>query len=120
MSGVVNNCWAMTENNDHVELAYKIARDLGAPKDNIPDLIAFLKSAPARNITQYSTVRATDILFEVAFTPVMESKSQSYSNHYDNIGKIHEKFALFIQDAMPSSHLLWNHQRKSTKHQRST
>ena len=87
MSGVVDNYWAMSENSDHVELAYKIARDLAAPQDNIAGLIAFLKSAPARNLTQYSTVSAPDILFEIEFTPVIESKSPPYSNNYDMLEK---------------------------------
>lgn len=63
----------MSGKNDHVELAYQIARDLGEPKNTLQDLVEFLKSAPADELSIYSLLLAKDVLFDIPFTPVIES-----------------------------------------------
>lgn len=77
MSGTVENYWAMSEHNDHVELAYQIAENLGQPKKNIEELINFLKSLPAEKFNEFSQITARGILFEIPFTPVIERKECS-------------------------------------------
>lgn len=74
MSGVIGNYWAMTENNDHLEIAHKIASDLDSLKKSQEELVAFLKSAPADKLSEYSTVIAPKAISLVAFTPVVESE----------------------------------------------
>ena len=76
MSGVAGNYWAISEHNDHLELAHKIAADFGEPKKTYENLVAFLKSAPADKLSEYSTVTSPNILFDIPFTPVIESELQ--------------------------------------------
>lgn len=85
MSGVIGNYWAMSEENDHLELAHKIARDLGEPKNSFEELVAFLKSTPADKLSEYSTIVGSNILFEIPFTPVIESKFPFPIKHFFNI-----------------------------------
>lgn len=77
MSGVIDNYWAMTEKNDHIELAHQIARDFGEPKNTNEELMKFLKSASAEKLSEYSVIVVPNILLEISFTPVIESE---YSN----------------------------------------
>ena len=75
MSGVVENYWAMSEHNDHVELAYKIAADFGEPKETIDELVEFLKSVPAEKLCEYNNIAPMQLLFPLSSTPVIESES---------------------------------------------
>ncbi|XP_055303123.1 carboxylic ester hydrolase-like [Sitodiplosis mosellana] len=90
MSGVADHYWAMSEHNDHVELAYKIARDLGEPKSTHDELIAFLKSAPAEKLDQYSTVAVPNVLVEIVFTPLIERNDAKQPFIIDSPEKIYE------------------------------
>ncbi|XP_055310975.1 juvenile hormone esterase-like [Sitodiplosis mosellana] len=74
MSGVVDNYWAMSDNNDHVELAYQMARELDEPKDTIEELVAFLKSAPPNKLSQNINIAETKLRLPLPFTPVIERK----------------------------------------------
>lgn len=76
MSGVIDNYWAMSVENDHLELAHKIATELGEPKNTYDELVGFLKAAPADKLSAYSTVLGSTTLFEVPFAPVIESESR--------------------------------------------
>lgn len=75
MSGVIDNYWAMSETNDHLELAHEIASDFGEPKKTDEELVEFLKSAPADKLSEYGTVVVSSILFKFPFGPVIESES---------------------------------------------
>lgn len=74
MSGVAYNYWAMSGSNDHLEFAYKIARDMGEPKNTFQDLVEFLKSIPAEKFNEYSLLTVHDILMEISFSPIIESE----------------------------------------------
>lgn len=74
MSGVVDNYWAMTENNNHLKLAHKIAEDFGESKSTTEELIAFLKSAPANKLCEYNNILPAQVLLPLPFTPVVESE----------------------------------------------
>ncbi|XP_055308325.1 esterase B1-like [Sitodiplosis mosellana] len=90
MSGVIDNYWAMSEKNDHVELAYKIAKDFGEPKDTYDELVNFLMSAPADKLSEYSLLVVPNILFEIAFTPVIERRDAKQSFIVESPEKIYE------------------------------
>lgn len=75
MSGVISNYWAISE-NDHLELAHKIAAELDEPKKTYEELVTFLKATPADKLSEYSTVVASNTIFEIPFAPVIESKFQ--------------------------------------------
>lgn len=75
MSGTTENLWAMFEDNDHLELAYKIAKDLGQPKESLDELTAFLQTAPADKLTVFSTIDTVDNIFTIPFGPVVESET---------------------------------------------
>lgn len=83
MSGVAGNYWAMSEHNDHLELAHKIAADLGEPKKTHEELVAFLKSVPADKLSVYNFEMPSHVLFDIPFTPVVESEFwRSLQNAY--------------------------------------
>lgn len=74
LSGSAENFWAFSEKNDHTDLAYKIANDLGKPKHSFEDLVVFLKTVPAEDIIGYGTIyprlrRTTRFML----SPVIES-----------------------------------------------
>ncbi|XP_031638986.1 esterase 6-like [Contarinia nasturtii] len=74
MSGVIGNYWAMSEHNDHLDIAHKIAGDLDEPKNSYEDLLAFLKSAPADKISEYSKILLPNAVAVIQFTPVVERR----------------------------------------------
>lgn len=75
MSGTALNVWAIFEGKDQLELAYNISKDiLGEPKENIDELITFLKSAPADKLVVYSTDDILDNIFTIPFAPITESE----------------------------------------------
>lgn len=75
MSGVVSNYWALSESADHLELAYKIANDLGEPKTTYEELVEFFKFAPAEKLIEYSTAVKYSPLLQIVFNPVIESET---------------------------------------------
>lgn len=74
MSGVVENHWAWSENNNHLEFAHKMADDFNEPKNTTDELIAFLKTVPAEKFNAYSKLITSTQLIDVPFKPVIESK----------------------------------------------
>lgn len=79
MSGAAFQYWAMTENNDHLEIAHKIANDAGKTIKNTKDLVEFLQSQLPETLVKYGTILPliTDRLDLAPFTPVIESKSRT-------------------------------------------
>lgn len=73
LSGSFYNYWAMSEENNHLKLAYKIAEDLGEPATSFEDLVKVLHSVPAKQLNVYSSVNSTRGRLEITFTPVVES-----------------------------------------------
>lgn len=74
LSGSAENFWAFSEKNDHTDLVYEIANDLGKPKHSFVDLVEFLKTVPAEDIIDYGTIyprlrRTTRFML----SPVIES-----------------------------------------------
>lgn len=75
MSGSALNYWAMTENNDHLPLAYQIASDLGKPTDRFDELVDTLVSAEPDKLLKYASLfNDMDRSISLRFTPVVESK----------------------------------------------
>lgn len=75
MSGVIDNYWGLSENNHHLELAHQIATEIDEPKTTHEELVEFFKSAPAKNLSEYSTVLKYTPLLQIAFVPVIESET---------------------------------------------
>lgn len=74
MSGTADNHWASSDHSIHLELAHRIASDLGEPKENLDELIKFLTSASAKDLSENSTIEVTDNVFTIPFSPVIESE----------------------------------------------
>lgn len=73
MSGVTENWWALS-NLDHLKHAFSIAEQLGEPKENKEQLIAFLKEVPANKFGQFAPIQTKDnVLFEIPLGPIVES-----------------------------------------------
>lgn len=73
LSGTVDNYWAMSEENDHLELAYQIAKDLGEPQNSFNGLVNLLRSTPAQKLNPFSGLNQTYGRLEITFLPVVES-----------------------------------------------
>lgn len=74
MSGVVDNHWAWSENNNHLEIAHKMAKEFNEPQNTTDELIAFLKTISAEKFNAYSKIITLTQLIDVPFKPVIESK----------------------------------------------
>jgi len=75
MSGTTFNYWAFSKQNDHTDYAYKMAAELGQPKQSYNELVEFLKTVPADKIYQHGNV--IDLLKRTArgvFAPVIEKR----------------------------------------------
>ncbi|XP_055308597.1 esterase B1-like [Sitodiplosis mosellana] len=72
MSGVVDNYWALSESNNHLEIAHKIANDFDGPKNSTDELIAFLKTIPADEFISYSHLITSTRLIDIPFKPIIE------------------------------------------------
>lgn len=89
MSGSVGNYWAMSKNNDHLEIAYKIAKkESNKTTQSYDELVAFFKEIPAARLHWYNFVwflwhDIKDDLFEVSFAPVVESKYRKDQIQFD-------------------------------------
>lgn len=73
MSGTIHNYFALSEENNQLERAFEIAKDLGEPKTSVEQLIAFLKNAPLKELVNYSICRPSNGLLFCEFLPVIES-----------------------------------------------
>lgn len=74
MSGTVYVPWALSKFPNHISQAYKIAEDLGEPKDSIESLIEFLQSVPADRIVKYGTAMSGfERTLDFTYAPVIES-----------------------------------------------
>lgn len=74
MSGSAFVPWAFSWYNDHVSNAYKIAEDLGQPKDSIDDLIEFLQSISAEKLIKYGSAMPGFVrTLRFPYAPVKES-----------------------------------------------
>lgn len=73
LSGSYFSYWGMSKKNDHLDLAYKIAEDLGEPQQSLSGLIKLLTSVSAKELSKYSTVNSTRGRLEIDFAPVIES-----------------------------------------------
>lgn len=82
MSGSVDDFWAMYKENDHLALAYKIAKDIGKPINSLEELIEVLKVAPANKLSEYSvTTGFLRRTFTTEFAPLVESESDGHNLH---------------------------------------
>lgn len=73
MSGSTENYWALSETNDHLTLAYRIAEDLGQPQNSFDGLVRFLHSLEADTLSPYSRMNSTFGRLDIAILPVIES-----------------------------------------------
>lgn len=89
MSGTTENHWAWYEHKSQLEISYRMANELGEPKEKLNELIEFLMSASAEDLSKYSTIDISDNVFAMPFAPVVESEASS---------RIHHSFTLFHFD----------------------
>lgn len=116
MSGSVNNYWAMSENNNHVEIAYQIARDLEQPKNTYQELVDFLKLVPSDIFNDYSALAdAPTVLFNILLTPVIE---REYLNQI-KCNYVQTKCSLLKQEKMQFNPSLLILRKRFMKQQRS-
>lgn len=79
MSGSALHYWAMSQLNNHIELAYQIADSWNKTQTNLPDLIQLFKTMPPEyflNVTKWGT--KVNRRVEIPFGPIVES------NFYQN------------------------------------
>lgn len=80
MSGSVGNCWTWSKENNHLEIAYEIAKkETNKSIQSYDELVAFFKEIPAEKLHWYNFVSylwygKEDDFFEVNFAPVIESQ----------------------------------------------
>lgn len=72
MSGALGNSWSMTDN--HLDLAFQIAKELNETIDSYDELVAFLKTAPANELHRFSFVPSDNDVTAIRVGPVIESK----------------------------------------------
>lgn len=73
MSGSIDNYWAMSEKNEHLNVAFDIAKSLGQPQESFEGLIKFLLSIEANELSKYSRINSTQGRLEMNVLPVIES-----------------------------------------------
>lgn len=79
MSGTSMNFWAQCDENKIITLAYKIAEDLGGPKESPQDLIEFFKTVPSEKIVVYAIEKTSHRTISKDFAPIIESEFFSSS-----------------------------------------
>lgn len=73
MSGSTEAWWALS-NDDHLQRAFNIAKELGEPKETKEQLIAFLKDVPADKLGPLAPIQTKEsVLFELPLAPIIES-----------------------------------------------
>lgn len=78
MSGSALSLWALSEKNDHTELAFEIADSWNKPQKNVNDLIEVLRNAPPESFLESSRVVPTlRLTIQMIFGPVVESMTSS-------------------------------------------
>lgn len=77
MSGSIGNYWAFSEDDHHIKHAFRIAEQLGKPRNSIEQLIAFFKTVPAHQLNQqhFYDSSVDSLLSSMKFGPVIERKS---------------------------------------------
>lgn len=73
MSGVIDNFWAMSKENDHLVSLCNITEKIGEPKQTYEELVAFLKSISIERIKELFPKLELDQVLEFYWTPVIES-----------------------------------------------
>lgn len=73
MSGSPDNLWALSDKDNYLPTAYKIANDLGEPKKSFEELVEFLKSVPAARFAEFDVSEEGRIL-NPKFRPIVESE----------------------------------------------
>lgn len=75
MSGTAYDYWAMSEDNDHLEMAYEISKKLGKPTAQIDELIEILLSETSENIMKSLLgMFHWDRTMSFLFVPIIERK----------------------------------------------
>lgn len=75
MSGSTGNVWAMSKEKNHLELAYRMAKEItGKQMKTYDELVAFLKHVPAEKLLPYGELKSKQDLVEIVFGPVVESE----------------------------------------------
>lgn len=72
-SGTAASIWAMSEKNDHTDLLYTIASEMGQAKTSTAGLINFLRSVPANKLMAFAIPKITFYnTLDFAIVPVIE------------------------------------------------
>lgn len=77
MSGSTGNVWAMAKEQNNLELAFRMAKEIGGQElHSFDELVAFFKEVPGEKLNPYNNVPSNNDLVEIVFGPVVESKCQ--------------------------------------------
>lgn len=80
MSGSAVHHWGLSSHKNHITTAFEMAKAAGHPKQDLNELIDWLKVTSAENFVGYSRlVSAIDRTFALSNAPVVESKLLSFS-----------------------------------------
>lgn len=75
MSGSAESYWALSPYENHLQLAFKIAKHLGEPIQTYDEAVKLFKSLPAEEFKQLtSIVGQLNERFVITFAPVIESQ----------------------------------------------
>lgn len=73
MSGTAYNYWSLSDEN-HLEHAHNIAKELGEPKKSDDELVEFFKKVPADKIRNYGKLNLlSQSLLAIPIAPIVES-----------------------------------------------
>lgn len=75
MSGSVGSNWALSKQENHLDLAFKLAKDLNQTANSYDQLVDFLKLVPADEFHLFGLFFGKkDDVFDITFAPVIERK----------------------------------------------
>lgn len=76
MSATAFNYWVTSEKNDHLDIAYQLAKDMGKPTTQFNELVEILNSETPANLIKYSLNPMTklDRTIKLLLCPVIERK----------------------------------------------
>lgn len=75
MSGSVENLWALSIEENHLELAHHMAEQLNETKKSFDELVSFLKVVPVDQLHHFMFTEIEDNdIFKTKVAPVVESK----------------------------------------------
>lgn len=74
MSGTAENIWSISDQKNHIDLAYEMAKTFNVPTSSFDHLVEFLKTADALEIV--NSVSYFELFFgtiRLTYAPIVES-----------------------------------------------